>query len=152
MYCCREVRPVRTSTSRLKSRCTGVACHAVAMSVKLSMLTARNAIPFCSYSMASLQKSKFLSALINKGRRVIGKESTQSPSLPSGSETESATSSIPSTTSQKKFKRSNDVRRDMSVLAMAYILQDCTTIRELILLIIRLNDHDSDKVCTTCNE
>ena len=116
-------------------------------------LYARNAIPLCSYCMASLQKSKLLSALVNKGRRVIGKKSThvaQSPSLPG--ETESATNNSPSTTSQKIFKKSNDARRDMRVLAMTYILQDCTTIRELILLIISLNDHDnSGKVCTTCN-
>ena len=40
----------------------------------------------------------------------------------------------------------------MSVLAMTYILQDNPTIRELILLIIGLNDHDdSGKVCATCN-
>ena len=50
------------------------------------------------------------------------------------------------------FKKSNDARRDMSVLAMTYILQDSPTIRELIRLIIGLNDHDdSGKVCTTCN-
>ena len=40
----------------------------------------------------------------------------------------------------------------MSFLAMTYILQDNSTIRELIRLIIGLNDHDdSDKVCTTYN-
>ena len=113
-------------------------------------LHARNTIFLCSCCMASLQKSKFLSALVNnlKGRRVIGKRSSQS--LPG--DTESATNSSPSTTSQKIFKRSKDARRDMSVLAMTYILRDCATIRELILLIISLNDHDdSGKVCTTCN-
>ena len=37
----------------------------------------------------------------------------------------------------------------MSVLAITYILQDNPTIRELIHLIIGLNDHDdSGKVCT----
>ena len=92
--------------------------------------------------MASLQKSKFLSVLFNnlKGRRVIGKRSSQS--LPGDSDTESATNSSPSATSQKKFKKSNDARPDMSVLAMTYILQDNPTIRELILLIIGLNDYD----------
>ena len=111
---------------------------------------ARNPIPLCSYSMATSQKSKFLSALVDKGRKVIGKRSTQSPSLPG--ETESATNSSPSTTSHNKFKKSNDARRDMNVLALTYILRDCTTIRELILLIISLNDHDdSGKVCTICN-
>lgn len=56
----------------------------------------------------------------------------------------------PSTTPQKKFKKSNDARRDMNVLAMTYILQDNPTFRELIRLIIGLNDHDdSGRVCTT---
>ena len=98
--------------------------------------------------MASLQKSKFLSGLFNnlKGRRVIGKRSTQS--LPG--DTENATNSSPLTISQKRFKKSNDARCDMSVLAMTYILQDNPTIRELIHLIIGLNDHDdSAKVCST---
>ena len=102
--------------------------------------------------MASLQKSKFLGSLFNnlKGRRVIGKRSTQS--LPGDSDTESATIGSPSATSQKIFKKSNDARRDMSVLAMTYILQENPTIRELILLIIGLNDYDnSGKVCTMCN-
>ena len=115
-------------------------------------LHARNAILLRSYFMTFLHKSKFLSALVNnlKGRRVIGQRSTQS--LPGRDTTESATNGSPSTTSQKIFKKSKDARRDMSVLAMTYILRDCATIRELILLIISLNDHDdSGKVCTTCN-
>ena len=110
-------------------------------------LHVRNTIFLCSYYMASLQKSKFLSVLFNnlKGRRVIGKRSSQS--LPGDSDTESATNSSPSATSQKKFKKSNDARPDMSVLAMAYILQDNPTIRELILLVIGLNDYDDSGRC-----
>ena len=99
--------------------------------------------------MAPKRKSKFFSALVNnlKGGRVFGKKSTQS--LPA--DTETATNSSPSTTSLKKFKKSKDARHDMSVLAMTYILQDNLTIRELIHLIIGLNDRDdSGKVCTTC--
>ena len=94
--------------------------------------------------MAPRQKSTLFSAVVDKGRRVFRNRSTQS--LPG----DSATSS-PST-SQKKFKKTNDARHDMSVLAMTYILQDNTTIRELIRLIIGLNDRDaSGKVCITCN-
>ena len=79
-------------------------------------------------SMAPLQKSKLFGAVVDKGRRFFGNKSI------------------------KKFKKSNDVQRDISVLAMTYILQDSPTIRELIRLIIGLNDHDdSGKVCTTCN-
>ena len=96
--------------------------------------------------MASSQKPKLLSALFNKGHRVIGKKSTQS--LPV--DTESATNGSPLTTSQKVFKKSNDARRDMSILAMTYILRDCATIREIILLIINLNDQR--EVRTTCNQ
>jgi hypothetical protein len=55
------------------------------------------------------------------------------------------------TTSQKKFKKSDDVRHDISVLAMTYILQDNPTIQDLIRLIIGLNDRNDDKVGTTCN-
>ena len=100
--------------------------------------------------MAPLKKSKLLGAVVDKGRRFFGNRSTQSLSGDLQSVTNSLGSS--STTSQKKFKKSNDVRRDMSVLAMTYILQDNPTIRELIHLIIGLNDHDnSGKVCTTCN-
>ena len=95
--------------------------------------------------------SKLLSginAVVDKGRRFFGNRSTQN--LPG--DTESATNSSPSTTTQIKFKKSNDAQRDMSVLAITYILRDCTTIRELILLIIGLNDHDdSGKVCKICN-
>ena len=108
--------------------------------------------------MPPSQKSKFLGAVVDKGRRFFGNRSTQS--LPGDSDAshgvhDSTTNphSSPSTTSQKKFKKSNDVRRDMSILAMTYILQDSPTIRELILLIIGLDDHDdSGKVCTTCNQ
>ena len=99
--------------------------------------------------MAPWQKSTLLSAVVNKGRRVFGNRSTQS--LPGDLHSATNTLTSPST-SQKKFKKSNDARHDMCVLAMTYILQDNQTIRELIHLIIGLNDHDdSGKVCTTCN-
>ena len=105
-----------------------------------------NAILLLSYYMAPSNKSIFLSAVVDKGRRVFSNRSTQH--LPG--DLHGATSSP--TTSQKRFKKSNDARRDMSILAMTYILQDNPTIRELIRLIIGLNDHDdSGKVCTTCN-
>ena len=99
--------------------------------------------------MAPSKKSTFLSAVVDKGRRVFSNRSTQH--LPG--DLHSATNPLGSpTTSQKKFKKSNDARWDMNVLAMTYILQDNPTIRELIRLIIGLNDHDdSGKVCTTCN-
>ena len=99
----------------------------------ISNSTLRNAILLHSYYMAPWQKSKIFSAVVDKGRRVFSNTIS------------------PSTTSRKKFKN-NDAQRDMSVLAMTYILQDNSTIRELISLIIGLNDHDdSGKVCTTCN-
>ena len=95
-------------------------------------------------------KKSLLSAVVDKGRRVFGNRFTQS--LP-GDDIHSATNSLTSpSTSRKKFKKSNDARRDISVLAITYILQENPTIRELIHLIIGLNDHDdSGKVCTTCN-
>ena len=102
--------------------------------------------------MASWQKSTFLSAVVDKGRKFLGNRSTHS--LPGDLHRDSATNplSSPSKTSQKIFKKSNDVRRDMGVLAMTYILQDSPTFRELIRLIIGLNDYDdSGKVCTTYN-
>ena len=109
---------------------------------RVASLQARNAVFLRSYRMAPRQKSTLFSAVVDKGRRVFRNRSTQS--LPG----DSATSS-PST-SQKKFKKTNDARHDMRVLAMTYILQDNTTIQELIRLIIGLNDHDdSGKVCTT---
>ena len=104
--------------------------------------------------MAPWQKSTLLSAVVDKGRRVFGNRSTQS--LP-GDDLHSTTNPLtsPSATSLKRFKKSNDARHDMSVLAMTYILQDNSTIRELIRLIIGLNDHDASgkdrKVCKTCN-
>ena len=108
-------------------------------------LQAWNAILLHSYYMVPLKKSTFLSTVVDKGRRVFSNRSTQH--LPGDLH---GTTSSP--TSQKKFKKSNDARWDMSVLAMTYILQDNPTIRELIRLIIGLNDHDdSGKVCTTCN-
>ena len=102
--------------------------------------------------MAPGQKSTLLSVVVDKGRRVFGNRSNDSKhwqSLPG--DLHSATNA-PSTASQKKFKKSNDARRDIGVLAMTYILQDNPTIRELIRLIIRLNDNDdSCKVCINCN-
>ena len=114
----------------------------------------RNDIFLRSYYMAPLIKSKLLSgvsAVVDKSRRFFGNtRSTQSLPIDLPSVTNSLGSS--STTSQKIFRKSNDVRRDMSVLAMTFILQDNPTIRELIHLIIGLNNHDnSGKVCTTCN-
>ena len=115
-------------------------------------LQVRSAILLRSYYMPPLQKSKFLGAVVDKGRRFFGNRSTQS--LPGNASVHTTNPhSSPSTTSQKKFKKSNDARRDMSILAMTYILQDSPTIRELILLIIGLDDHDdSGKVCTTYNQ
>ena len=97
---------------------------------------------------------KLLSAVVDKGRRFFGNImniSTQSllRDLHHDSGTMNSLSS-PSTIPQKIFKKSNDARHDMSVLAMTYILQDNPTIRELIHLLIGLNHHDdSGKVCTT---
>jgi hypothetical protein len=107
-----------------------------------------------SYCMATSQKSKLLGAVVDKGRRFFGNTSRSAQSLPGDLHSATNPVSPPSITSnsQKIFKKSNDARRDMSVLAMTYILQDNPTIRELIRLIIGLNDHDeSGKVCTTCN-
>ena len=105
-------------------------------------LQARNATLLRSNCMACT----LLNTVVDKGRRFFGSRSTQK--LPG--DFHSATN--PLSSPQKKFKKSNDARRDMSVLAMAYILQDSPTIRELIRLIIGLNDHDdSGKVCTTWN-
>ena len=102
--------------------------------------------------MAPRQKSTFLSTVIDKGRGVSGNKSTKSlPGLPGDVHSAANPVSSPST-SQKKFKKSDDARRDMSVLAMTYILRDNPKIRELVRLIVGLNDRDdSDKVCTTCN-
>ena len=102
--------------------------------------------------MPPWEKSTLLSAVVDKGRRVFGNKGRSTQSLLG--DPHSATNLIgsPSTPSQKKFKKSNDARRDIGVLAMTYILQDNATFRELIRLIISLNDHDdSGKVCTTCN-
>ena len=100
--------------------------------------------------MAPWRNSTLLSAVVDKGRRAFGNRSRQS--LPGDLHSVTNSLSSPSTTPQKKFKKSNDAQRDMSVLAMTYILQDSPTIRELIRLIIGLDDHDdSGKVSTTCN-
>ena len=52
--------------------------------------------------------------------------------------------------SQKKFKKSDDVRHDISVLVMSYILEDNTTIQDLIRLVICLSHYEDPdgKVCT----
>ena len=84
--------------------------------------------------MAPFQKSTLLSTVVDKGRRVFSNRSKQS--LPG--DLHSATNAL-SAASRKKFRKSNDARRDMGVLAMTYVLQDNPTIRELIRLIIRLN-------------
>ena len=111
---------------------------------------ARNAILLRSYNMAPWKNSTLLGAVVDKGRRLFGNRSTQS--LPGDLHSATNSLSSPSTSSQKKFKKSNDAQRDMSILAMTYILQDNSTIRELIRLIIGLNDRDdSGKVCTTCS-
>ena len=107
--------------------------------------------------MALWKKSTLLSTVVDKGRRVFGNRSLadsigSTQSVPGIVDIAGNPLSSPSTTPQKKFKKSNDARRDMSVLAMTYILQDNSTIRELIRLIIGLDDHDDcGKVCTACN-
>ena len=109
-------------------------------------IQARNAILFRSYYMAPWKKCALLSNVVDKGHRFFGNRSTP------GDLNTTIPLTSPSTTSRKRFKKSNDARHDMSVLAMTYILQENPTIRELIRLIIGLNDHDdSGKVCTTCN-
>ena len=88
--------------------------------------------------------------LLTKGRRAFRKSTPQDPS---GDLQNTANVSLSSetTTTQKKFQKSNDAKRDMSVLAMTYILlQDNPTMQEIISLIIGLRDQDDDKVCTTC--
>ena len=74
-----------------------------------------------SYHMAPLQKSTLLSAVVDKGRRFFGNRSTQT--LPGDLNSATIPLNSPSTISQKIFKKSNDARRDMGVLAMTYILQ-----------------------------
>ena len=102
--------------------------------------------------MAPWQKSALLSAVVDKGRRILSNKDKSSQSPPGDPNGVANLLSSPSTPSPKKFKKSNDARRDISVLAVTYILHDSPTIRELIRLIISLNDHDdSSKVCTTCN-
>ena len=120
--------------------------------VTAANLQARNPILLRSYYMAPWQKSALLSAVVDKGRRILSNKDKSSQSLPGDPNGVANLLSSPSTPSPKKFKKSNDARRDISVLAVTYILHDSPTIRELIRLIISLNDHDdSSKVCTTCN-
>ena len=80
--------------------------------------------------------------LLDKGRRLFRNISTPSDLQ----RITDVTLSSPATTSQKKFKKSNDARHDISVLAMTYLLQDNPTIKELIRLIISLDDREDDKV------
>ena len=85
-----------------------------------------------------------------KGHRLLRNKSTQD--LP-GDLQNTATVSLSSTTTtpQKKFKKTNDTRHDISVLAISYILKDNPIIQELICLIIGLRDQRDDNVCKTCN-
>ena len=69
--------------------------------------------------MAPWQNSTLLSAVVDKGRKVFGNKST--PSQPGDLHSAANPLASPSTTSQEKFKKGNDARRDMSVLAMTYI-------------------------------
>ena len=80
-------------------------------------LQARNPILLGSYYMAPWKKSRLLSVVVEKGRRVFGKKDKSTQSLPG--DTNNATNPLtsPSTSSQKIFKKSDDARRDMRVLA-----------------------------------
>src|SRR5882757_3891583 len=69
------------------------------------------------------------------------------PGEPDLHSTTDVTLGLPATTSQRTFKKSNDARHDISVLAMTYVLQDNPTIQELIRLIIGLNDRSGGEVC-----
>ena len=111
---------------------------AMAANENAANLQARNAIVLRSYYMAPWKKSTLLSAVVDKGRRVFGNtRSTQWQSLPGDLHSTTNPLTSPPTISRKIFKKSNDARRDMSVLAMTYILQENSTIRELIRLIYR---------------
>ena len=90
-----------------------------------------------------------LRTLLAKGHKLFRNKSTQD--LP-GDLQNTATVSLSSatTTTQKKFKKTNDTRHDISVLAMTYILKDNPIIQELICLIIGLRDQRDDNVCKTC--
>src|SRR5277367_213048 len=87
-----------------------------------------------------------LSAILVKGFRLFFNRSTRNPQS-----TTNVPPSSPATTPPKKFEKSNDAGRDISVLAMTYILQDNSTIQELIRLIISLHDRDDNEVCATYN-
>lgn len=93
-----------------------------------------------------------LGALVDKGRRRFNTstQSIQAGDLHSTTNLNVRVNSSP-TTSQKKFKKSDDIRHDLGVLSMTYILQDNPTIQDLVRLIIGLNDRNDDKVRTTCN-
>lgn len=101
--------------------------------------------------MAPWKKSTVLSSVIDKGRLFFGNTSRSTQSPPGNLHSATNPNPLSSPTPQKRFKKSNDARRDMNILAMTYILQDNPIFRELIRLIIGLrNDHDdSGTVCTT---
>ena len=84
-----------------------------------------------------------------KGHRFFRNKSTQD--LPGDLQNTANVSLSPATTTpQKKFKKTNDIRHDINVLAMTYILKDNPIIKELICLIIALRDQRDDNVCKTC--
>ena len=87
-----------------------------------------------------------LGALVDKSRRkVVGKSTESLPGL------QSTTNVHAGSPSQTKFKKSDDVRHDISVLAMSYILEDNPTIQDLIRLIIGLNHREPDGKVRTCH-
>jgi hypothetical protein len=92
-------------------------------------------------SPAQKPTHRLLSGLLNKGRRLF--RNTSAP-IPSDLQIPSPAAS---SGSQTKFKKGNDARHDISVLAMSYILQDNPTIQELIRLIIDVHDRDDGRVC-----
>ena len=87
--------------------------------------------------------------LLAKGHRLFRNKSTQD--LPGDLQnTATVSSSSVTTTPQKKFKKTNDTRHDISVLALTYILKDNPMFQELICLIISLRDQRDDKACKIC--
>ena len=99
-------------------------------------------------SQNSIGQSLGALRLFNKGRSFFGIRSTQS--LHGDLQSNTNVSITPPTTSQKKFKKNNDARHDIGVLAMTYILHDNSTIQELIRLIIKLHNCDDGKACRIC--
>ena len=88
-----------------------------------------------------------LGALVDKGRsKVFGKSTQSLPGL------QSTTNVHVGSPSLKKFQKSDDVRHDISVLAMSYILEDNPIIQDLIRLVIGLNQRDDpDGKVRTCH-